>query len=624
MNSIHQHIFAPEGTLRRHATFLLIIALLTLAVYGRTISFDFLSNWDDPEYITRNQAIRGFSLSHIMEAFTRPWVGNYAPLQIISYMIDYLFWGMNPVGFHLTAIMLHAANGMLLFLLTTRISGMKTAGFIAAIIFVVHPVQVETVAWLSQRKTLLSLFFFLISFLMYLRSRQPEQHSRIAFILAVGSFIAALLSKSTAVVLPLCLVVYEVTVAGNTLGKGLWKRLLPFIIAAGATALLTLYLQTPEMGGGRVPYHGGSPWATFLTMLPVMAHYLRMLVFPFNLSALYIPPIKTVPDWEVFLAALLLVAAAAACATCYLRCRPLFFWCALFFIPLLPVSQIIPLVTLINDRYLYFPLLGAAGLAGQAAMLLNARQPGSRKWLFYIAIACMTAYLSIGAYQRTAVWRSSVTLWSDTVRKNPPSKDISWLLASSYKDAGQLSEAVETYRRLFTLSGEFADSRYEQAALLDAARLFMEIGSYAEAEPLLLRLTARFPQNPAGFASMATCFSVTGRKEAAQNAFLRALEIDPEIPQGLIGLATLFLDADQPDKAAPLLDRATAAGIDGPDLQVALARFTARKEDYNQALWHLERAMQQGLVNPARLKLLPDFTALADNQRFLTLTGAGR
>lgn len=621
MIALHKLITDPDGIVRRHAPYLLIIFLLCMAIYGRTLSFDFLTNWDDPDYITQNQAIRGFSFQHIVLAFTHPYVGNIAPVQIISYMFDYLLWGMNPAGFRLTNILLHAANGMLFYTLTTKISGTKTAGLIAGILFVSHPVQVETVAWLSQRKTLLSLFFFLISFLMYIRSQQQERHSRTIFILAIGAFIASLLSKPTAVVLPLCLVAYEVTIAGNSICRDLWKRLLPFIVAAIAMGLLTIYVQAEDMGGGRIPYHGGSPWATFLTMIPVLLRYLRMLIFPFELSALYILPIKTVPDMEVLLATVLLGAIFAAIIVSYRRLRPLCFWCALFFIPLLPVSQIIPLVTLINDRYLYFPMLGAAGLAGHSAIILSERLTAGRIWLFCGFVAFATTYFSITSFLRTTVWRDSVTLWSDAVRKNPPSKDLLGLLAASYKDAGQTAEAVDSYRHIFSMDGEFVEPRYEQAALKDAAMVYMNIGSFNEAEKLLLRLTEKFPKNPSGFTTLAVCYSATGRKEAAETAYRHALKLAPDNPYALTGLASLFLDNNELDKAAPLLDRVITAGIDGPDIRVALARLAARRGNYYQALEHLEKSLLQGLVKPERLKLLPEFIALSADQRFRRITG---
>lgn len=615
-----RHTILPAGGIRRHAPCLLAILFLTLAIYGHTLTFEFLSNWDDPQYITLNQTIRGFTWPHLVEAFTRPWVGNYAPVQMLSYMADHLLWGLNPAGFHLTSLLLHGANGMLLYALVTRLNGRQTTGLIAALIFIAHPVQVESVVWLSQRKTLLALFFYLFAFLSYLRAEVNDRHSRLFSALAVGAFIVALLAKSVALVLPLCLAVYEFTLAGKRPFQGVCRRLFPFALAAVAMAVLTAYTQQAETGGGRIPYHGGSPWATLLTMMPVAVHYLQLLLFPAGLSALYIHPIRAVPDGSVLLSAALLLSLGAVAATYARRSPNMLFWVAMFLLPLLPVSQIIPLVTLINDRYLYFPIVGAAGLAGHAACHLYAGLTGDRRRLATGAAAGLILLLSGGAYLRTGVWRNAVTLWSDAAGKYPASKDIGTMLAEAQKNAGMPGEAGESYRRLFALPGDFADPRHEQEALQDAALLFMETGSFGEAEQLLLRLTEKFPGNSSAFAFLAACYNATGRRDAAETAYLRAMQIAPANPQGMIGLASLYLDRHQPDKAAPLLDRADAVTAEGPDLRVALARLAAQRGNTDQALSQLEKARQLGLTTPARLRLVQDFSLLADNPRFRELT----
>lgn len=620
MKSVHRHLAVAAALIRNHAPYLLIIILLTGAVYGRTVSFEFLTNWDDPQYITLNKVIRSFSWNNVTDIFSKSYFGNYAPLHLISYMIDYSIWGSNPSGFHLTSALLHAVNGMLVYALTARISGMKTAGLIAAIIFVSHPAQVESVAWLSQRKNLLSLFFFLVSFLSYLKSRQQDSDSRLFYLIAVVAFFASLLSKATAVVLPLCLVIHDITIAGNRPGKALWRRMIPFALAAGTMAIITAYTQQPETGGGRVPYHGGSPWTTFLTMLPVMVHYLKMMIFPFDLSALYIHQIKSGADAEVLMSAVAVAAVVAAGVICYRRSKPLFFWYAMFFIPLLPVSQIIPLVTLINDRYLYFPMIGAGGFAGYAVVLLCDKLQTDRKWALYCATALCAAYLAIASYQRSAVWQNSVTLWIDAAGKNPSSKDIVSMLAEAHKNAGQMPQAIEVYKYLFSLPGEFVDHRHEQEALRDAALVFMGAGLFTDAENLLLQLTEKYPKDSTGFAFLASCYNATGRKDAAEAAYLEALKISPDNPQGMIGLASLYLDMKTPDKAAALLAKAAAADAEGPDLSVTLARLAAGKGDYDQALTHLEQAERSGLFNPSRLVLLPEFAPMRDSDRFRRIT----
>lgn len=620
MESVHKHTGDPLAVIRRHAPYLFVIFLVTVVLYAQTLSFDFLTNWDDPLYITKNEVVRKFSFHNIIKAFTLTWSGNYAPLQILSYMIDHALWGMNAWGFHLTSMLLHAANSMLVYLFVTRISDRSAAGLIAGLLFAVHPVQVESVIWLSQRKNLLAMFFFLISFLLYLRTPAGVNNNRVNLLLSYLSFAASLLSKSIAIVMPLCLGVYETIVKRAVPEKKLVRKLIPYLGAAVIIALLTLYLQKPEMGGGRVPYHGGSLWATMLTMIPVFVRYLIMLVWPSGLCVYYIPPIKTYPDVEVIGAALVLAAVCGAGVMLYRHQRPLFFWYCMFFIPLIPVSQIVPLVTLMNDRYLYFPMIGAAGLAGHSFALLVETPLKSRRALLQIVAGAMIVALGITTYQQSKVWRNAVSLWSDAGRKNPGNLGIMSALAFSYRDAGRIAEAVDAYRTIFSLKEEFIEPRQEQGALRDAALLFMSIGSFDEARSLLVRLTTRFPTDASAFANLADCLSAMGEKNSAENAYLQALKLEHNSTQAMVGLATLLLDRKQAEGANELLTRAVDLGIDGPDLRVALARVAVQNGNHDQALNNLEQAIRQGLLNPSRLRLVPDFSSLVDEPRFRKLT----
>ena len=148
----------------KHLLFIIFIVTLTFLVYWNCLSHEFLFNWDDPEYVVNNPAIRGLTFINIEKAFTSFYVGNYSPIQIISYMIDYSIWGLNPKGFILTNIILHACNGVLVYLILFRYFNNPLPALISALLFVSHPVQVESVAWVAQRKNVVAMFFFLLPF----------------------------------------------------------------------------------------------------------------------------------------------------------------------------------------------------------------------------------------------------------------------------------------------------------------------------------------------------------------------------------------------------------------------------------------------------------------------------
>jgi len=148
---------------------LLAAALFGIAVlvHAQTLGFPFLMTWDDPAYIVHNPWIRGLTLENVRFAFTAPYFSNYLPLHLISYMVDYSIWGLNPFGFRVQSLLLAGMNTVLAFALTRRLFGSAALAIVAALLYAVHPSHVEAVAWLSIRKDLLSTFFLLLSVLFY-------------------------------------------------------------------------------------------------------------------------------------------------------------------------------------------------------------------------------------------------------------------------------------------------------------------------------------------------------------------------------------------------------------------------------------------------------------------------
>ena len=152
----------------------LLFAAISIAIYGSAMGHEFLNNWDDQIYVTNNPFIRGLTWDHLRYVFTHFWYGNYAPLNLISYMIDFEIFGMKPVGFIFTNIFIHTLNAVLFYYILTRLFPGKVVAFFAALLFLIHPVQVESVVWISERKNVLSMTFFLFSFLFYILYKDKE------------------------------------------------------------------------------------------------------------------------------------------------------------------------------------------------------------------------------------------------------------------------------------------------------------------------------------------------------------------------------------------------------------------------------------------------------------------
>lgn len=405
---------------------ILLLFTSTCIVYWVSCSFEFLSTWDDKVYVVTNEAVRGITKANISTAFSSMYVGNYAPLHILSYMVDYTFWGLNPTGYHVTNVVLHAGNGVLFYLWLRMLGLSLWSALAAAWLFVFHPVQVETVAWVSERKNLLAMTFLLGALLSYHRSRQGGQHRLLYYGVSLVLVLAGLLSKSLLVVFPALLILYESsTTTARLFTRRLVLGLIPFVILSVVFTGVTLYSQGGEFGGGRAEFHGGSPAATFFTMIPVLVGYLGDCLIPSNLSPFYMVPIRQYPDGRFWLASLLLTGGGAVAFYYRKQQKMALFGLGIFALFLLPVLQIIPLITLKNDRYLYFPLLGFALCAVVLWERYLSRLSGISRICAQVIVISLLLMLPLLAYRQTLHWRNDITLWNHAVNVDSENR-IAW------------------------------------------------------------------------------------------------------------------------------------------------------------------------------------------------------
>ncbi|ACM22133.1 hypothetical protein Geob_3795 [Geotalea daltonii FRC-32] len=438
------------------AYFLLFVAAVFL-VYSDTFSHQFLINWDDDNYVLGNTAAHGVSLEHLKLAFTNFYVQNYAPVQIISYMLDYEFWGLNPVGFKATNQLLHALNGLLFFHLLERLTRQRVASLLAAGIFLLHPVQVETVAWISQRKNLLAMLFFLLSFIWYIRYR--EGRGLRLYAASMIAFLLALLAKSVVVILPFSLFLFDLCAEDGRPRFNLRNKI-PYVLIALATGCLAILSQSHYLNKspGIRAYPGGNLITTAYTMTPVLAEYLRDCFCPAWLSPHYITKIRTAPDMAFFLSGLLVLSLVALGMVLYRRKRWYFFWYAFFFIGLLPVAQIVPLITLKNDRYLYFPMLGFSAVISFAFCSLAQRRGWPKKGVALL-VALVFAGMIPTTWNQTKQWRSAIVLWNYAVRINPENW-LGWrMLVLAYSREGDGSGAIRALGILNELKAKHVPMR---------------------------------------------------------------------------------------------------------------------------------------------------------------------
>ncbi len=600
---------APEKA-RSHVLPVVVLLGVSFFVYAGCLGHTFLLNWDDIFYVVENEAIRGITWGHLKDAFTQFYVGNYAPIHIISYMFDYSLWGLRPGGYIFINILLHALNGILFYFLFHRLNRLRALGLLASFIFLVHPIQVESVAWISQRKTLLSMFFFLAALHFYIRYRQPERGKGGLFYTAsLTAFTLALLSKLAALILPVVLFLYDVCYPGR---QNRWEKYgdkIPYVLIAVATSLIGLKSQAPELGGGRTPYLGGSPLTTLFTMMTVFTRYLVLLVWPVNLSALYVPPIKPAFDAMVAFSFILFTLLIGTGVYLFFRNRHLFFWLSFFLIGFLPVAQFEPLVTFMNDRYLYFPLLGAAAFVTLGAHRIINNLNGLRRKALTAVFCLLLIPLPLLSWQRTSVWQNDVTLWTDTTRKTPECPDGWFALGRSYEDVGREREAHYAYMQALSL-----DPEYSQA--------LVNIGGFYGLliyRPLLQRFVTEHPYDFTGLMHLGTNYYLTGEFKNAEASYRKALAVRPRSGQALFSLGNVHLGMKQYSTAKEYYQKAANAGGSNANLEYNLARTEALSGNRQEALERLDAALRIGYKDFRTITKDASLDALRGDQDFKDL-----
>lgn len=601
---------------RSHALQILFLTIVTGLIYAQCVNHDFLTNWDDNTYVVDNLVLRSLSWENLRAMFSQYYVSNYAPLQILSYALDYRIWGLWPGGYALTNICLHLANGLLLYLLVWRLAGTRRAALLAAAIFLFHPLQVESVAWISQRKNVLAMFFFLLSLLAYLRYRTGlPAGSRLALLCSLAAFAAATLSKSVAVILPVVLLLLDLATPDRTDKRLVLRDKLPYLAIAILCGVVALASQSPEnLSGGRRDYLAGSPLVTLQTMLPVFARYLGLILWPEGLSNVYNPEIREHVDAQVILAGILLLLILAALALLFRRNRQLFFWLGLFLVGFLPVSQIIPLITLMNDRYCYFPLLGIAGGCGTLCAGSFTRGGWQEKAL-RAAAGVALLLLAILSWQRAAVWKDSVTLWSAASRAGEhvygyDKHFVETALAAAHIKRGQqeelqgeLHQAARDYLAAVTAAPDDYD------ALESAGVFFTRNNKPLLGRRYLLRLTENYPRSSAAWLNLGFNYLHSRDFDRSAEAAAKALQLRAGDGKSRLLLGHVAMQSGRADKARTEYLAAEAAGVKDPDLAYNLACLEARSGRPQEALARLRQSLSWGYSDLEHMASDPDLAA---------------
>ncbi len=432
---------------RIHGLFLGLLACAALLAYSNNFTAEFV--YDDYPFIVENQGIRTLSNAgrFFFERESFSSKGEYViyrPLASLSFALNYRLSGYNAAPYHAANILLHLACGLALYLLIYTTLGDAVFAFFVALLFLVHPVQTEAVAWISGRGNSMFLLFLLLAVFCYRKWTYHAPRGRIFYGAALLLYALSLLSKEMAVVLPILLIVYDLSLNRPSDG-GQWKRRCLAIIPFFALSFGYVVLRHLVLGQtGQTQYWGGGLLTTLLTMAKGLAYYVRLMFVPTPLMVEYIIPIsRSLLQPTVLISLFALLCAALICALSYRKAPVVFFGIAWFFASILPVSNIIPLKAIINERFLYLPSIGFCVLLAIPVLAAGA---GARKKEFRRTIAALLLIAlcwGILTFDRNRDWRDSFSLWTASVKTSPAGPTSRYNMGLELYNRGRYDEAVE-------------------------------------------------------------------------------------------------------------------------------------------------------------------------------------
>jgi Tfp pilus assembly protein PilF len=540
-----------------------LLVALTAAAYCRVSFFEFVL-FDDDFYITNNSVVKqGLSWYGVVWAFTQGYAANWHPLTWLSHMVDTELFGLDPAGPHLVNLGLHIANTLVLFYLVRRMTGFTGRSAFVAALFALHPLHVESVAWVSERKDVLSTLLWFLTTLAYLRFM--EKRSVLRYMCVVLLFAAGLMSKPMLVTLPLTLLLLDFWPLKRTASERFSRLLLekcPLLFMSLLSSLITIWVQ--RQGGAMEASNAMTAYDRVSNAVVAYCLYLGKTVWPFNLSPIYPRPLESLPVGQVAAACAVLLLFTVIAVLAVRRAPYVLAGWSWYLITLIPVAGFIPIGYMaMADRYTYIPLVGIFVLAVWALCEFS----GPVRWQRVATVcgACLLiAALAITTCVQTGIWRTSETLFRHAIRAVPDNAPAHIHLAVTYLHQNRPESAVEH--------------------LNEARRIW--------------------PKAPEVYSNLGAAYRMMGQVDLAIVEYEKAILLDPEESTTHSNLGVAYMLKGNPGKASVSLEKAVELSPRDVHARYMLAVVKAMQGETLEARKQLESALRLDPENATVRKAL--------------------
>ena len=594
---------APSSRIRALAA-IAAFALGVLPFLG-SLSGEFL-NWDDRMALLENEAWRGFSLEHLGWMATSFHMGHHMPLTWFSWAADHALWGLDPLGFHLTSVLLHGLNAVLVLALADallrRCSALAprarlAAALGAALLFAVHPLRAESVAWITERRDVLSCLFLLGTLLAWLRSSEPGARRAAWLALALVLYLLSLLSKAWGITLPALLLVLDLLVLRRRAPprREPWSRLLGelALFAPFALASAILAAAAQRHGQAMLDLEQLGPLQRLAQAAYGLCAYPLASLWPVNLGPLYaLDPSGELGGAQI--AALAVVILALPALFVLARRRPSVAGALISYAVL--VSPVLGLaqsgVQAWADRYSYLACIPLAILLAAALAHLAQRAPRRAPAIAGVSLALLVL-LGQRTWAQTRVWQDSISVWSRVVAVEPASFIGHWMLGVSLQEAARHDEAVAHFERALAQrpDGDARLDRNNPGVRYRMALSLFELGRPAEAEAALRAVLAQRPDHPPALERMRVLLLARGDGPELEQLCALALQADPQSRLAWLILIDSMLGSNRSEDALVVARQANTTLPDDAALlarqgyaQLLLARLPQAEQNLRRAI----------------------------------------
>ena len=592
----------------------ILVALLTFAAFLPAVHNGFV-DWDDDKNFLENPRYRGLGWTQLRWMFTTFHEGHYQPLSWLTLGVDYVVWGMDPFGYHLTNLILHAANAMLFYFLALQLlrpavpvgSDRELRVFpisaaFAALIFAIHPLRVESVAWVTERRDVLSGLFFLLTIVCYLKANRVAETRPFRLRWMVATFVVylfCLFSKAIGIILPIILLLIDVHPLAR-LRRGpatwfgpatrpVWWEKVPFLFVAIAFGVVAILAQQENLAFKPLQHYGFTPRVA--QVIFGSAFYVWKTIVPFGLSPLYqLPEGLQLWDWSVALSGLMIVAVSAGLFRVRQRWPAgLAIW-VYYLVVLAPVSGIAQSgVQVAADRYTYLSCLGWAILAGAGLLYV---------WRLWITgkIRFRTIFLTNGlaimgllvlttlTWRQIAVWRDSETLWRHVLAVEPKASVAHNNLGTVLYRRGELEKAIGHYRRALEIGSD-------AVAYNNLGNALAKQGRMAEAEQSFLSAVRLKPDFAEAYSNLGNLFATQGKLEEAARQYRRAVGADPNAVGAHHSLAVALAHQGKLAEAIPHFRKAIELSPQSADIYLNLGAALAKEGRLDEAIGSFQQLL---------------------------------